>query len=174
LKIGREFLYWGAQPIGMGIRYYAYPITADEYAVAVEDPCAFHGSDPLMDAWGPAELKPEMLYLDKCWSYLQVLLGSGSGESDRPALQLVDGKVTDTGTGWIPYEHALSPEQVKAVMSDLETVGESDIRRMLADNPRSDGRAESDFEYVAQYLEAAKRFTAQLARSNRGLVYMIG
>ncbi|HEU4807139.1 MAG TPA: hypothetical protein VFT01_02670, partial [Homoserinimonas sp.] len=75
----------------MGIRYYAYPITEDQYPLAVENPCRFHGSDPLMDAWGPADKKPDMLYLDKCWQQLQTLLGPGSGISDRPAFQPVEG-----------------------------------------------------------------------------------
>jgi hypothetical protein len=31
----------------MGIRYYAYPIAADQYEDALKDPCLFHGADPL-------------------------------------------------------------------------------------------------------------------------------
>jgi hypothetical protein len=158
----------------MGIRYYAYPITADQYEAAVENPCRFHGSDPLMDAWGPEDEQPEMLYLDKCWYELQVLLGPASGVVDRPALQLVDGQVTNVDLGWIPYERALSPEQVREVAADLATVGESDIRGLLTELNRWNDSPEHSFSYVAQYLAAAQNFTAQLARDGRGLVYMIG
>ena len=158
----------------MGIRYYAYPITAEQYPLAVQNPCRFHGSDPLMDAWGPADEQPEMLYLDKCWRELQALLGPQSGVADRPALRLVEGHVTDVGMGWIPYERALSPAQVQAVAADLATIGESDIRRLLSAPSRREDSPDQEFEYVAQYLAAAQEFTAGLARNGRGLVYMIG
>ena len=158
----------------MGIRYYAYPITAEQYPSAVENPCLFHGSDPLMDAWGPVEEQPEMLYLDKCWHELQVLLGPQSGVADRPALQLVEGRVTDVGMGWIAYECALSPAQVQAVAADLATVGESDIRRLLPALNRWNDSVDKQFEYIAHYLGAAQEFTAVLAKDGRGLVYLIG
>jgi hypothetical protein len=158
----------------MGIRYYAYPITAEQYALAVENPCLFHGSDPLMDAWGPVDEQPEMLYLDKCWRELQVLLGPESGVAHRPALQLVDGQVTDVEMGWIPYERALSPAQVQAVAADLATVGEPDIRRLLPALNRWNDAADQEFSYVAEYLAAAQEFTAALTKDGRGLVYMIG
>lgn len=157
----------------MGIRYYAYPITADQYPLARENPCAFHGVDPLMDAWGPKDGKPEMLYLDKCWRELQTLLGPSLERPNRPAHQLVDGRVTDTGAGWIPYELALSPAQVAAIAADLKTVNEADVRRALPEFG-SHHPEDEEFEYVTQYLAEAQRFTAALADSGRGLVYMIG
>lgn len=158
----------------MGIRYYAYPITAEQYPLALTKPCAFHGSDPLTDAWGPQEMKPEMLYLDKCWNELQHLLASPSGQPDRPALQLVDGRVTFTPRGWIPYERALSPSQVEAVAADLKTVNEADIRRMVSEFPSWYVSSEQTYQYVAQYLAEAKQFTTRLARGGWGLVYLIG
>lgn len=159
----------------MGIRYYAYPITSEQYPAALENPCPFHGDDPLMDAWGDPDDAPEMLYLDKCWRELQVLLGPKSGIENRPALQLVDGSVTDTPTGWIPYERALSPAEVHAIAGDLATVGESDIRRLMPLIAwRGAELEEGEYEYIAQYLAAAQEFTQKLAREGRGLVYLIG
>jgi hypothetical protein len=158
----------------MGIRYYAYPITAEQYPLAVENPCRFHGADPLMDAWAPVDERPEMLYLDKCWHELQVLLGPESGVTDRPSLQLVEGRITDVGMGWIPYERALSPVQVQAVAADLATIGDSDIRRLLPALNRWNDSPEQEYRYVAEYLAAAQEFTTALARNRRGLVYMIG
>ena len=158
---------------GMGIRYYAYPIAAEDYLRAQADPCPFHGSDPLMDAWGPASSRPEMLYLDKCWQELQALLGPCSGQPARPAHQLVEGKVTHVETGWIPYERALSPDQVKGVAADLATVTDADVVRLLAGYPfRHD--PDTEHRYVAQYLASAQKFTARLASEGRGLVYLIG
>ena len=165
--------YCPRQAKDMGIRYYAYPITADQYPLAQEDPCAFHGVDPVMDAWAPENEKPEMLYLDKCWRELQTMLGSSSGRPGRPAHQLVDGHVTQTETGWIPHEVALSPAQVAEIAADLKTVNEADVRRALPDFG-SHQPDDEKFEYVAQYLGEAQRFTAALADSGRGLVYMIG
>lgn len=158
----------------MGIRFYAYPINADEYQLAVTNPCPFHGSDPLMDAWGPRESKPVMLYLDKCWKEMQNLLAPSPGQPDRPALQLVEGQVTFTPQGWIPYERALSPEQVEAIAADLATVDDADIRRMASEFPSWYVSSEQTYEYVAPYLAEAQQFTARLAQDGRGLVYLIG
>ncbi len=158
----------------MGIRYYAYPINAEDYARACENPCEFHGSDPLADAWGPRESQPEMLYLDKCWRELQLLLRSPAGQASRPAARLMERQVTHTDMGWIPFEQALSPAQVEAITEDLATVGESDIRRALPKFNRPQDSKEDEFEYVAQYLAEATRFTARLADEGRGLVYLIG
>lgn len=158
----------------MGIRYYAYPITSEQYPDALENPCLFHGADPLMEAWGPLEERPEMLYLDKCWSELQVLLGAESGVTERPALQLVAGQVTHTHDGWIPHEKALSPAEVQSIAADLASVGESDIRRLLSQLQRWRESDEQTYEYVAQYLTDAQAFTAKLSAAGQGLVYMIG
>lgn len=159
----------------MGIRYYAYPITADEYLLAREHPRAFIGDDPLMDAWGGTREQPEMLYLDKCWNELQILLGPAAGQPERPAFQLVDGHVTHVETGWIPYERVLSPAQVQDVASDLATVTDADIHRMVSQSPRSDpSDDEVERGYITHHLTAAQAFTARLAGDGRGLVYLIG
>jgi hypothetical protein len=158
----------------MGIRYYAYPITADEYPRALENPCPFHSSDPLMDAWGSVDAMPEMLYLDKCWREFQALLGPLPGTPPRPALLLVEGQVTNTNTGWIPFERALSPDQVKAIAVDLATVGEQHIRDLLFDTDDTLLSRPEEYEYIAHYLADAKEFTARLAEQDRGLVYLIG
>ena len=115
-----------------------------------------------------------MLYLDKCWNELQILLGPESGLADRPALQLVAGQVTHTETGWIPFERALNPVQVRAIAVDLATFEEADIRRILPRLRRRDESSEEEYEYVAQYLSDAQEFTARLASDGRGLVYLIG
>lgn len=57
-----------------------------------------------------------MLYLDKCWRELQLLLAN---PPRRAAQKLVDGQVTHTHGGWISHERALSPAEVKAVAADV-------------------------------------------------------
>ena len=157
----------------MGIRYYAYPIAAEDYETALEDPCPFHGSDPFADAWGSRDARPEMLYLDKCWHELQQMFGPNSGASARPAFALVEGQVTHVEMGWIPYERALSPREVQEIASDIATVGDDDIRKFMAQRPsRSDD--EQEFSYVQQFLGEAQHFVTRLANDGRGLVYMIG
>lgn len=158
----------------MGIRYFAYPIAAEDYPAAREDPCPFHGADPLADAWGLRDQRPEMLYLDKCWRELQILLSSPAGASTRPAARLVQGQVTHTDMGWIPHEQALSPEAVSAIAADLATVDESDIRKTLRRFNRPDDSEDQEYEYVTQYLADAKEFATRLAREGLGLVYLIG
>jgi len=157
----------------MGIRYYAYPIAADDYLRALEDPWPFHGSDPLMDAWGTDATRPEMLYLDKCWRELQGLLGASRGEPFRAAFQLVKGQVTHVEDGWIPFEHALSPAQVQSVAEDLATVTDEDITRLVGSCSACED-PDSEHQYVAQFLAAAQEFTARLAADGRSLVYLIG
>jgi len=158
----------------MGIRYYAYPIAAADYPRAVADPCPFHGSDPLADAWELERAKPEMLYLDKCWHELQALLGPAPGEPAREAFQLVEGQVTYVDQGWIAFERALSPAQVQAIAADMATVGETDVRNLLADYRGSGDSWESERRYIEQYLADAQEFTSRLASDGRGLVYLIG
>lgn len=160
----------------MGIRYYAYPIDAADYEAASIDPCPFHGSDPLFDAWGPPDEKPPMLYLDKAWSELQALLGAVDSAPPRPAAALVAGSVTDTGTGWIPHEAALSAEQVRDIAEDLALVGDDDIRELHRHSGYrwANDTPEQAFSYLSAYLADAKEFVSSLANDGRGLVYLIG
>lgn len=93
----------------MGIRYYAYPLDPDLVGWAQADPRSFLSHDPLADAWElDGTPRPEMLYLDKCWSSLQRLTCPVPGMS-RPAHALVRGAVTHTPTGWIPWCGVLAP-----------------------------------------------------------------
>lgn len=103
-----------------------------------------------------------------------MLLRSPAGQASRPAARLVEGQVTHTDMGWIPFEQALSPAHVKAIAKDLATVGESDIRRALPTFNRPQISEDDEFEYVAQYLAEATKSTARLASEGRGLVYLIG
>jgi hypothetical protein len=127
-----------------------------------------------MDAWGPADARPEMLYLDKCWREFQALLRPSAGTPPRPAFLLVEGEVTMTDTGWIPFERALSPAQVKAIAADLATVSERHVRDLLSDSDYAPWSRPEEYEYIAHYLADAQEFTTRLAGDNRGLVYLIG
>lgn len=161
----------------MGIRYYAYPVLASDIERARDDPRAFLSADPLYDAWGPAELKPRMLYLDKCWDQLQEFLGSRPGRPERVSFQLVEGEVTHTYEGWIPFIRVLSPTQVEEVARDIAQLGEAEVLAARVPTFGRDGVVNDDPEelrYVMQYLDDAKAFVAALATDNLGLIYMIG
>lgn len=155
----------------MGIRYYAYPVAAEDIENARADPRLYMASDPLADAWGPEELRPQMLYLDKCWSALQHLLGPHDAQPPRVSLMLVDGSVTHTYDGWIPWLSVLDPDQVSEVARDLVLVDADDV---LAHFGTDETRSIDTADYVKQYLEEAQRFVTQLAHEGRGLIYMIG
>lgn len=147
----------------MGIRYYAWPVPARLVPLALDDPCPFHSEDPLADAWGPADERPPMLYLDKAWSELQQLFGEA-----RPAAHLVHGEVTHTYDGWIPFERALTVKQVAAIAADLADYQPDDAEIAAA------AWRFGEVSYVRQYLEDARTFTAKLAEAGHGLVYLIG
>ena len=159
----------------MGIRYYAYPVGAGDAELARVTPVAFMSADPLFEAW--SEDPPEMLYLDKCWSYLQRLLCPEYGETARPAYDLVAGDVVHhffEGT-WEAVYRALDPSQVAAVAADLATVTNQDVAAMLEEEQRRLGPPKNDdYGYMAFHLDKAKEFTARLGREGRGLVYKIG
>ena len=162
----------------MGIRYYAYPVPPELGAMAAESPLDFVGLDPLMDAWGPAEERPRMLYLDKCWGYLQTLFAP-SGDCIQPAYELVRGEVTHTATGWIPFVRYLTNEDVRVIADDLADADASDcfVMDRLAAMRRAGylhRKFEEELDYVQHYLRDAANFTAEIANDGSGLVYMIG
>lgn len=76
--------------------------------------------------------------------------------------------------GWIPFERALDPDQVKAVAADLATLGDEDIRSALPRLAYPHDSLDEEFRYVRSYLSAAQEFTADLADRGFGLVYLIG
>ncbi|GGF27078.1 DUF1877 family protein [Subtercola lobariae] len=160
----------------MGIRYYAYPINAADYERARQNPCLFHGDDPLFDAWGKEEDRPDMLYLDKCWQEFQYLFGVSESRPARPAFMLVQGEVEFTSTGWIAFERALSPAQVREVAADLATITSETLRAEISDlmTLRPNETSEQEFDYVSPLLADAKSFVSRLAEQGKGLVYLIG
>ena len=160
----------------MGIRYYAYPVHSDDIARARADPLAFVSDDPFSDAWGPEELRPTMLYLDKCWHYLQVVLRPRSDGAPRTSFGLVEGQVTHTDRGWIPFVKLLAPDDVAAIADDLALVDGDDVRIALGlDLTEIDEPSQLvEYDYVLQYLADARAFLAELVKHRQGMVYMIG
>lgn len=155
---------------GMGIRYYAYPVHPDQIEAARREPFDFLSPDPLMDAWGPADERPRMLYLDKCWYELQRLLAPAEADPrPRMAFELVRGAVQETDRGYIPYTAVHDPDVVAAIALDLERV-----RPVEDDAADAIGRCFVDAGYINSYLAAAQQFTSDLAAEGFGLVYLIG
>ena len=161
------------QSVWMGIRYYAYPVAAEDIERARLDPWLYLSDDPLSDAWGPAELRPRMLYLDKCWRALQHLLGPREDRPARPSFALVEGQVTFAGNGgWYSWLRVIDPEQLTEIARDIVLVDEDDVRELF---PAQPGEMQRDtVDYVAPYLADAQRFVTELAREGKGLVYTIG
>jgi len=158
----------------MGIRYLAISVDTDDYDRISKGPCPSCGSRPhLRD--DDYEEERKTLDLDKSWGYFQSFFASGA---PRPAAALVGGEVTNTPRGWISYQGAISPLDVAAIATDLATITTEELRHYFlvrghwGDGP--DDRAQQDLEYVAQYLEGAQSFTAQVAQAGRGIVYYIG
>ena len=84
-----------------------------------------------MDAWGPADEQPEMLYLDKCWDELQSLFHQEPGSPVRPAHRLVAGQVTMVGWEWEPHIAVLDASEVAAAAADLATVTDDHVATWL-------------------------------------------
>jgi hypothetical protein len=99
----------------MAIRYFAYPVDADDIERARTDPYPRLGTDPHLDASGPEAERPDMLYLDTCWRLMQRLFLTRPGYPMRPAAYLVAGDVIMTEQGWIPHVEVLTPSQVAEV-----------------------------------------------------------
>jgi hypothetical protein len=158
----------------MGIRYYAYPVPAEQSEEARASPRDFIGLDPLADAWGPAERRPHMLYLDKCWQNLQAVFNTGEDAPERPAYELVRGEVTMTDSGWIAVVRHLDPLTVRRIADDLALVDECQVMSALSGSPRLLRDFESDVDYTLHYLADARAFTEGLARTGTGLAYLIG
>ncbi|MCU1409394.1 MAG: hypothetical protein JWR04_101 [Rhodoglobus sp.] len=150
----------------MGIRYYAYPVHAADIDNARADPWAYLSDDPLLDAWGPPEQRPRMLYLDKCWQELQQLL------SDNPALAMVEGEVIHTQDGWISHKKVLAPEELPEIAEGLALVTEDDVLALA--ESQTFRETEEQRSYIQHYLSAARTFADELRDEGLGLIYLIG
>jgi len=159
----------------MGIRYYAYPVAPELTSLAATSPRDFISSDPLADAWGPTNERPEMLYLDKCWRELQLVFEPDGDGDARPAYDLVDGEVTMTQSGWIPVVRYLTPDRVRQIADDLNVIDECEVMERLSGH-RSHlmWDFEAEVRYTLDYMDDAAVFTQQLAKRGFGLAYMIG
>lgn len=162
----------------MGIRYYAYPVPAELGDMAADSPRDFVSDDPLMDAWGPAEERPRMLYLDKCWKYLQTLFAP-TAIHNQPAYELVRGDVTHTNQGWIPFVRYLTNDEVRVIATDLADAAASQC--FVMDGLSAIRRSgyvhrtfEEELDYIQRYLQDAAHFTAEVAKGGEGLAYLIG
>ncbi|MCG7630986.1 MULTISPECIES: hypothetical protein [Gordonia] len=154
----------------MGIRYYAYPLQPGDVNEARRNPYPFLSPDPLIDAWGPEEDRPRMLYLDKAWRELQHVFAVTDGRlQPRISLELVKGNVTPVGPygGHVGFVHVLSPDVVKEVAEDIvmvEPIVETDIIEAVP---------YSNADYANSFLREAQDFMVALADDGLGLVYTI-
>lgn len=162
----------------MGIRYYAWPLSASDVVAAREDPESFTADDPFCEAWFTAN--EGNCYLDKAWHGLQLVLAlSHNEEEDRPAEALVAGRVTFVETGWIPHVGVLDPDELRLAAADLALV-QIDVpeparsRRRSAPPQLIPGNNLTDLDYLQHNLDELKSFTAALVAQGKGMVYLIG
>lgn len=154
----------------MGIRYYAYPLQPSDVDAARRNPYPFLSADPLMDAWGPEEDRPRMLYLDKAWRELQHVFAVSDGRlQPRISLELVKGNVTPVGKygGHVGFVHVLPPDVVQQIAEDIvmvEPIVETDIIEAVT---------YSSADYANEFLRRAQDFMVTLAADGLGLVYTI-
>lgn len=154
----------------MGIRYYAYPLQPSDVHAARRNPYPFISADPFVDAWGPAEDCPRMLYLDKAWRELQHVFAVTDGRlQPRISLELVKGNVTPLGRygSHVGFVHVLTPDVVKEVAEDIvmvEPITEADIIEAVP---------HSSADYANAFLRRAQDFMVALAGDGLGLVYTI-
>lgn len=162
----------------MGIRYYAYPVDANELELARISPATYLSEDPFADAWfTPLDERPPMLYLDKCWRELQALLELQEPLQPRPAYGLVRGNVTMTGEGWIPFVRLVEPDEVAEIADDLTLVEPAHVTEMLTARTASfypGETIETAEQYIVPYLRDAQKFTRELAGRGDAFVYKIG
>ncbi|ALE92834.1 hypothetical protein AOC05_11910 [Arthrobacter alpinus] len=160
----------------MGIRYFALPVPAQLVTIARINPRAFLSDQHFWETWSDPPDRPEGLDLDKAWRDLQQLLGGMDSEPMRDAYELVRGEVTHYGYGWIPYDRVLSAEEVLKVASDLAVADLARLYQEYTPQVSPDWAAIMDGrrDYVESYLEAARKFTTELAGMGLGLIYSIG
>ena len=160
----------------MGIRYYAYPVPGNCTSDAVAHPHRYLGKDPFLDAWGPLETRPEMLYLDNCWHLLQHVLGAPTSIPSRPSFRLIEGEVTPIhcGVAWRPFIRVLDPREVSVIAEDLDSVDSGLLKRAIEMQLHRTLQSDAeDLAYASAYLSEARSFTRAMADSGRGLIYAI-
>ena len=162
----------------MGIRYYAWPLSAADVEAARREPRSFMADDPFGQAWFTEN--EGNCYLDKAWRGLQMLIADSSpNETDRPAAALVAGDVTFVGYGWDPYIGVLDPEELRRAAEDLKRVAE-DIpfqwrpRRRNSKARSGPGSVLLERDYINDYLSRLREYVTSLVAQEKGMIYMIG
>lgn len=169
----------------MGIRYWARPLPAHLVDVARSNPRLLHIDDDYDDylwelhendteeraAWGS---RKHALDLDKTFTDFQMLWHCEPPDR-RPALELVQGRVTDTHRGWKPHFGVIEPERVSAVRDDIRATRPEDIaahieagRGRFRDEPEPYVR-----DLTARLTEMLTFLDARLERGE-GVLYTIG
>ncbi|WP_306231736.1 DUF1877 family protein [Agrococcus beijingensis] len=173
----------------MGIRYYAYAFEPERTEQALADPRSIISSDPLADAWGlphgwrvgtttdfrQSVPEADMLYLDKAWSDLQTATGPGEdGSPARPAFRMFEGRVRQTYEGWEAWVRALTPQDVREIVVDLDELDDDAVRARLSGRARYEAEPGHEADYALSHLQRAREFVAGLVADGRGMAYLIG
>ncbi|ROQ38485.1 uncharacterized protein DUF1877 [Frondihabitans sp. PhB188] len=168
----------------MGIRYYAYPVLADDIALARQNPLDYMNNNPIVDHDDPDDDRL-VLELDKSWQYFQRLFVWPHRYPDDPCLKLVQGEVqypNGYAEGYRCHYAVLEPSEIAEIALWITHVDKVDVLAMFLASERWRGRMDDeaadrlreDVSYVGHYLEKAKEFTARTAAAGHGVVYRIG
>ncbi|AMS06627.1 MAG: hypothetical protein SOH99_14165 [Acidipropionibacterium acidipropionici] len=166
----------------MGIRYYAYPVTADRIAAASIDPATAIPYDPfatsfmprLENATNPNPLDDpyDDLYLDKVWSWVGHLFATDWCEPDRPAYELFKGNATTVDVGWIPWEQFISPQELRVIAADLDSAGPEDVDALI--ESKKYHFTEREGEWILDLLRQTQQFVRRRVERGEGMAIHIG
>ncbi|WP_157887533.1 DUF1877 family protein [Frondihabitans sp. PAMC 28766] len=168
----------------MGIRYYAYPVLADDIELARQNPLDYMNNNPIVDDDDPDDDRL-VLCLDKSWRYLQELFVWPNQYPAEPCLDLVRGDVVYPNgwqEGYRCHYEVLEPEAVQRIADHIGEIDKVDVLAMFlahygcpsTGGDHRDSHLREDVAYVGYHLEQAKRFVAMVAAAGHGLVYRIG
>lgn len=135
-------------------------------------------------AWGPRTDGDEV-DLDKAWHALHYFFTGTPWEADAPGGYLLEGgePIGDVDVGYGPAR-ALRPPQVERFAQFIDGFGREDLlgrydpaqMKALDIYPRMWGDAKEfdEFEYLWEYFQVLREFTAAAARRKDGIVLFIG
>jgi len=168
----------------MGIRYWGRPLPAHLIETARTNPRLLHIDDEYDDyLWQlPQDERDESapfgcgkheLNLDKAFNDFRSLWES-LPPAPRPALELVDGWVTDHPRGWIPHYGIIAPDRIAAVRDDVARTEEAHIRTFIDSGHGSYGdESESYVRYLVSLHNAMITFLDERLARGEGVLYTI-
>ncbi len=169
----------------MGIRYWGQPLPAHLVETAGTNPRLLHIDDDYDDyLWqlredesdgdAPQGCSRHSLDLDKTFSDFRNLWHIEPPKY-RPAIELVDGWVTNHPRGWIPHYGIVAPDRVGPVRDDIVRTNEAEITSFITAGPRRFGDEPDLYvKYLTRLRGAMITFLDERLARGEGVLYTIG